>query len=85
MIKIACVKYPNVLDVDLRRKREPVIFTTCEQQIKPSINHLLFTEKFNYLLINLKNKLYIVEPIDREKKSYSNRSVEYHPYKKFVE
>ena len=79
MIKILAFKYPTVVDVDTQRKIEPISFETTIENIQQSIRELLFEKKFNYLLINLENKLYICEVVDVKKNLYSHRTIEYHP------
>jgi hypothetical protein len=79
-MKIAAVKYHTTIDRNLNKPVKPDVYTIDSKEIKPAIQKLLFEDSYNYLLIRLDKQLYICEPVSREKKLYSNRTVSYHPY-----
>ena len=80
-IKMIPVKFNtnhNVLTNILEENNE-VINIENKDDIKVNIEHLLFVEKFNNVLVKFNDKLFVCEPISIIKKSYNRRKVEYHP------
>ena len=68
----------NVLTNILENNNE-VINIENKDDIKVNIEHLLFVERFNNVLVKFNNELFVCEPISVIKKSYNRRKVEYHP------
>jgi hypothetical protein len=67
----------NVLTNILENNNE--VINIENDDIKSKIEHLLFVEKFNNVLVKFNNELFVCEPISIIKKSYNRRKVEYHP------
>ena len=68
----------NVLANILENNNE-VINIENNDDIKVNIEHLLFVEKFNNVLVKFNNELFVCELGSKSKKSYNSRKVEYHP------
>lgn len=52
--------------------------------IKPTINSLLFDNYYDNVLVNLNGKLSVLESIDMEKRTYSRKDIDYHPFMQHV-
>lgn len=81
MTKIAAIWYRKSLSVDGRTE---VVTVDDDTQIKPMFGELLFAKNANALLVNYKDKLYVIEATDRNKLLYSRRNIDYHPYSDLV-
>ncbi len=68
----------NIL-TNVLEKNDEVINIENKNDIKVNIEHFLFVERFNTVLINFNNELFVCEPISIDDKTYSRRKVEYHP------
>lgn len=53
-----------------------------KNNLKDTVNDLLFVKGNNYVLVNFENKLYICEKINSEK--YNRREINYHPLASLV-
>lgn len=89
MIKILAVRYPSSVDrVKNDTSHLRTVHTVDESQVKSAIGELLFNPaplfRFNYLLVNFKNKLYIIEPSDMAKSTYNRKEVTWHPFSQLV-
>jgi hypothetical protein len=85
MTKLLAVRYPSSVDrvrgdTDHLRK---IVDIEDVNIIKNLIGELLFNInnlfRYNYCLIKHDNKLYVIEPTDYEKNTYSRKLVGYHP------
>lgn len=47
--------------------------------IKSTIQRLLFDNKYDSLLVNFKNELYVCDVINRFERTYTKKKVNYHP------
>lgn len=74
--KIVAVWYPSKLG---RPGRHEVYDTVDVNTIKNVFSDLLFYKQANNLLVNYDNKLYMIEPVDKEKLLYKRREIKYHP------
>ena len=79
MIKILAYKYPTVIDVDMKRDVKPKPYKSDAINIQNDIKKLLFTDRFNYLLIGLGGDMFVCEVVDKKKQQYSRRKIAYHP------
>lgn len=81
--KLLAVKYPSFKDNSCH-----VFNINNSSQIKNTINITLFnqfeSERYDYCLVNYNNKLYIIEPIDISKATYSRKEISYHPQSHLV-
>ena len=81
MTKIVAIWYPR--SVGLKAKSE-VACIDNDAEIKNAFGDLLFDKNANALLVNYKNKLYVIEATDRDKRLYTRRTIEYHPLSSMV-
>lgn len=78
-ISVLVFKYPTFIDFDTNRDFSPTRYESDSEKIKDLINILLFKNKINYLLIKMSEGYFICEVVDKKKKIYSTRPVQYHP------
>jgi hypothetical protein len=90
MTKLLAVRYPSSVDrvrSDTSHLRK-VIDVEDANVIKNLIGELLFNVntlfRYNYCLINHDNKLYVIEPVDYDKNTYSRKLVGYHPLSNLI-
>lgn len=74
--KVVAVWYPTKVG---RPGRHEVVEVTDVNNIKNVFGDLLFYQMANNLVVNYENKLYMIEPVDSEKKLYKRREIKYHP------
>lgn len=91
IIKILAVKYPQAQD-----RNNPTdninhlhrVVEVIETDIRKTIGELLFNisefYRYNYCLIRFDNKMYVIEPANRENALYVKRLVSYHPLSHLV-
>jgi len=90
MTKVLAVKYPSSTD----RVRQTVdhlrqVFDVPDvNKIKELFGTLLFNDnnlyRYNYCLVKYNNELFVVEPVDLDKRTYVRKKVEYHPLQNMV-
>ena len=90
MTKVLAVKYPSSTD----RVRQTVdhlrqVFDVPDvSKIKELFGTLLFNDnnlyRYNYCLVKYNNELFVVEPVDLDKRTYVRKKVEYHPLQNMV-
>lgn len=78
MTNILSIWYPTIG----RPGRNTVSSVENIEDVKDKIKSLLFNHYANNLLIEHKNKLWIIEPTDFNEESYTKRQVAYHPLAK---
>ena len=90
MTKILAVKYPTSTD-RVRTTTDhlrTVIDVPDVNKIKDMFASLLFHEsaffRYNYCLVKHEDKMYVIEPVDLEKCTYSRKQVEYHPFSNMI-
>jgi hypothetical protein len=81
--KMLAVWYPQ--NVVARSGRQELVVIDDVSVIKNKFTELLFNRYANYILVNYDNKMYVIEPVDRNKLLYTRRSVGYHPLKDKVQ
>jgi len=90
MTKVLAVKYPSSADrVKQSFDHLRQVFEVPDvSKIKDLFGTLLFddssTFRYNYCLINYNNELFVVEPVDLDKRTYVRKKVEYHPLQHMV-
>jgi len=67
-----------------RPGRHEVVSVDNNEGIKPAFGRLLFDRHANSLLVNYDNKMYVIEPANRENALYVKRLVNYHPLSQLV-
>lgn len=48
--------------------------------VKTTVNSLLFENYYDNVLVNLNGQLSVLEPIDMQNRTYSRKDVAYHPF-----
>jgi hypothetical protein len=81
--KMIAVWYPQ--NVVARSGRQEIVVIDDVSVIKNKFTELLFNRYANYILVNYENKMYVIEPVDRNKYLYTRRAVGYHPLKHKVD
>ena len=79
MIKILAYKYATSADVVMQRTIKPTNYSVIQDNIQSTIKKLLFSDKYNYLLIGITGKMFICESVDNTTQVYSSRQIFYHP------
>lgn len=90
MTKVLAVKYPSSVDrVKQSFDHLRQVFEVPDvSKIKDMFATLLFDEstlfRYNYCLVKYNNELFVVEPVDLDKRIYVRKKVEYHPLQNMV-
>lgn len=74
--KIVAVWYPTKVGRPGRHEVHEVVDVNT---IKNVFADLLFYKHANNLVVNYDNKMYMIEPVDKEKMLYKRREIKYHP------
>jgi len=74
--KILAVWYPRNYLIKTISK---FIEVDSESNIKVMFGEWLFDKQADYLLVNYNNKMFMIEPADRDARTYNRRNCEYHP------
>jgi len=82
MTKVCAVWYARSVNI---KTKTQVVEVTDDSQFKTVFGNLLFDSYANYLLINYKNTLYMIEAADRAKRLYNRRVIQYHPLSNLVQ
>ena len=86
--KIIAVSYPSGnsrIIISNNKKPNYSIFSCVEDnRLKEMFVELLFTHAYNYLLVKYNNILYVIDPLDKNKMTYSKRVVNYHPLSEVI-
>ena len=90
MTKILAVKYPTSTD-RVRTTTDhlrTIIDVPDVTKIKELFGSLLFRDsqlyRYNYCLVKHDGKMYVIEPVDLEKCTYSRKQIEYHPFSNMI-
>lgn len=90
MTKVLAVKYPSSVD-RVRQSFDHLrqVFDVPDvSTIKDMFGSLLFNDsatfRYNYCLVKYNNELFVVEPVDLDKRTYVRKKVEYHPLSNMV-
>ena len=76
---------------DIRFGNKPTINSVIslkindELKIKNTIITLLFSQKYDSVLLNLNNNLFVCNPITSDTNNYTQDSILYHPLQKLVD
>lgn len=81
MTKVCAVWYARSTS---RPTSTEIVVVNDDSQFKSVFGDLLFDKNADHLLINYKNVLYVIEAVDRDKRLYNRRTMEYHPYSDMV-
>ena len=58
------------------------VFIDTVDKIKSTITQILFDQKYDSVLVNYNNELYVCDVVSRIERTYTKNKVSYHPLQK---
>lgn len=89
IFKIVGIRFPNYYDKKANRHLKPTVVTVSDKtKIKHEIENMLFDDDIyvrkSQVLVKWDGKMYICDPINIEKKTFTKAEIQFHPYQELA-